>query len=108
MENPSGYVYIYPSVQYPFSVPILWAQECPGCKTICSPSLHDFSLCTQLRNAEYRIRELEKRVAEIIQGIEQEKSARQAAMGIVPRDERGVRQDYSVPKETCVVQSTSW
>lgn len=37
-----------------------YVAECPGCKTRVSAILHDFSLCTELQNALYRIRELEK------------------------------------------------
>jgi hypothetical protein len=33
---------------------------CPGCKFYTSIYLHDFSLCTQLQNALYRVRQLEK------------------------------------------------
>lgn len=43
--------------------------QCPACKTIVSPLVHDYSLCSQLKNAEYRIRELEKTVAELKQNV---------------------------------------
>jgi hypothetical protein len=48
------------SIEYPLSF-----RECPGCKKVASTAQHDFSLCTELRNAEYRIRELEMRVTQV-------------------------------------------
>lgn len=39
-----------------------WMDTCPGCRADVSAIKHDFSLCTRLGNAEYRIRELEKLV----------------------------------------------
>lgn len=38
----------------------VWLDTCPGCKATVSALKHDFSLCSQLQNALYRIRELEK------------------------------------------------
>jgi hypothetical protein len=36
-----------------------WMDVCPGCKATVSAIKHDFSLCSQLQNALYRIRQLE-------------------------------------------------
>ncbi len=36
-----------------------WIDRCPGCGEIVSAIKHDFSLCSRLANAEYRIRQLE-------------------------------------------------
>jgi hypothetical protein len=44
----------------------VWMDTCPGCKAMVSAIKHDFSLCTQLRNAEHRIRELERSHRELL------------------------------------------
>jgi hypothetical protein len=40
-----------------------WLDTCPGCGALVSAIKHDFSLCTRLSNADYRIRELESALA---------------------------------------------
>lgn len=37
-----------------------WLDTCPGCRQAVSAIKHDFSLCSQLQNALYRIRKLEE------------------------------------------------
>jgi hypothetical protein len=41
-----------------------WEDKCPGCGAVVSAIKHDFSLCTRLNNAEYRIRVLERELEE--------------------------------------------
>jgi hypothetical protein len=43
----------------------LWLDTCPGCKEYVSALKHDFSLCSQLQNALYRIRQLEAKTGNI-------------------------------------------
>lgn len=40
-----------------------WLDKCSGCGAEVSAIKHDFSLCSQLQNALYRIRQLERAVA---------------------------------------------
>lgn len=46
----------------PFIAAVRTPTICPGCRADISPIVHDYSLCSQLQNALYRIRQLENKL----------------------------------------------
>jgi hypothetical protein len=69
MSNPNNVV-LDPERLTSDGIEAVWMDTCPGCKAEVSAIKHDFSLCSQLRNAEYRIRELERLQRELLRVLD--------------------------------------